>query len=138
MAISRRLYCQLLRKAAGAQHTGPSAHDHLLVRRTFRRWRWRWRFLQFVERDGDRLLELRVVAVDHIRRRLLHVDVRRHSLVLDDPTIFGPDREVRGGDASSVDELRKAEDADQSAPRALADDRSQLELAEHPGKQIAA
>src|SRR6476620_10598540 len=98
-----------------------SGPGYLLVRWTLRI--HGRRFLQLVECDSDGLLELRIVPVNYLRRGLLDVDVRRNTLVLDDPAIVGPDRQVRRGDASPVDELRETEDADEAAPCALADDR---------------
>jgi hypothetical protein len=40
--------------------------------------------------------------------------------------------------AAAVHQHREAEDADQAAPGPLADERPQVELAEHPGQQVAA
>ena len=76
-------------------------------------------------------------AID-VGRRLLDLDVRRHAFVLDDQAVLGPDREVRRGDAAAVHQHREAEDADEAAPGALADERPELELAEHPRQQVAA
>jgi hypothetical protein len=43
----------------------------------------RWILLQLLEDDRDRLLELRVVASDHLGRRLVDLDVGRDADVLD-------------------------------------------------------
>ena len=75
---------------------------------------------------------------DDVGRRLLHLDVRRHALVLDDPAVLGPDGEVGRRHRAAVHQDREAEDADQAAPGALADQRAELELAEHPGQEVAA
>ena len=42
------------------------------------------------------------------------------------------------GHRAAVHQHREAEDADQAAPGPLADQRAELELAEHPGQQVAA
>ena len=42
------------------------------------------------------------------------------------------------GDAAAVHQHRETEDADEAAPRALADERAHLVLAEHPRQEIAA
>src|SRR6266581_704678 len=45
--------------------------------------------LQLVEGDRDRALELRIASRDHVRRRLLDLDVGRYALVLHHPALVG-------------------------------------------------
>ena len=88
--------------------------------------------------DLNGALELGVAAGDDVGRRLLDLHVGRHALVLDDEAFARPDAEVRRGDLAAVHQHRKSEDADQAAPRPRADQRSELQFAEHPRQEVAA
>ena len=73
-----------------------------------------------------------------VGRRLVDIDVGWHPLILDDPSVLGPDGQIGSGDEAAVHQLRKSEDSDQAAPGAPAHQGAHLELMEHPGEQIAA
>ena len=90
------------------------------------------------EDDFDRLVELRVVAGGDGGGVLLDFDVGGDAFVLDDPAVLGEDRQVGAVTAAAVHQHREPEDADQAPPGPLADQRAELELAEHPGEQVAA
>ena len=74
--------------------------------------------------------ELRIVAADHFLRRVLDVDVRRDALVLHRPlAVAREEAAARRDRRSAVDERRRIGGVHESAPRPLADERSDLAIA---------
>src|SRR5262249_23277575 len=101
-------------------------------------WRHRRFGLKLLQYDFDGFLELRIAPGDDVLRSLLDFDVGRHAFVLDDEAVLIPEGEVRRGDGAAIHQHREAQDADEPAPGAFADERAELEFAEHPRKEIAA
>src|SRR6185295_11568698 len=102
-------------------------------------WLLRWILLQLIHNDLNRFLQLRVMSIDDIGGHLLDFDVRSDADVLDYPSFLrSPYRKVGRGHPSSIHQHRKAENADQSAPGALADKLAQTKLAPHPWQIVAA
>src|SRR5207249_6452031 len=68
-----------------------------------------------------------------------HLEIRRHSMVLDIPFASrAVERQVGGRYKSAVDKLRKTEDPNQTAPCALAHQRPHVLFAKHPRQGITA
>src|SRR5579872_7614768 len=110
--------------AAGARAGDASRHP--IDRR--RPWYVRRRMLLHqLERLGHRPFELWIVPANHIRGRLRHLDVRRDAFILDGPlSVHIVERQVRRRDRTVVDRERNAERPNESAPRARADERTEL------------
>src|SRR5262249_35751700 len=104
---------------------------------------WPFQFLrrvlfEFLERDVDGSFQLRGFAGDDPRWRLLAFDIRGDAPVFDAEAGLGPEGEIGCGDQAAVHEHGEAKDTDEAAPGALADERAELVLVEHPGQQVAA
>src|ERR1700678_1757929 len=94
---------------------------------------------QLLHRFGNPRFELRIVTLAHELWILLHFDVRRDTVTLDFPlAVQSADRHARRHDATAVHQRRITADADQSAPRLHADERSESRLAEDPRHCVTA
>src|SRR5262245_53967187 len=79
------------------------------------------------EEQVDCFLELWVVSCAPRSRVHFDFDVWRDTVILDFPLAFRcVETEVRRGDRAAIQQLRRSTDADQAAPRALADERTDL------------
>src|SRR5262245_7283814 len=87
----------------------------------------------------DRLFELRVFALPPCRRIEIDIDVGWRAVILDVPFALQVIKgDARRGYPSAVDQLRIIVNADQAAPRALADRGTYAGFAEEPWHQVAA
>src|SRR5580765_5143293 len=89
--------------------------------------------------DLDSFLELAVAALSIRRRFEIDFDVRRDAMVFDLPlAVQAVDCRPWRGDAAAVEQFRIAADADETAPRPRADERTDAGLAEVPGQRVTA
>src|SRR5262245_5890686 len=95
--------------------------------------------LQLFQQVFDRPFELRVAALSPRRRIEFDLDVGADSGVLDLPfAVQSVDRRVGRGVEAAVHQRRRGERGDQTAPRAFADERADLRLAEEPRNRVGA
>src|SRR5262245_35923445 len=107
------------------------------IRRPF--WLLRRVLLYRLEYHLNRSLELRIMSVSPGFRIHLDLDVRRNTVVLDLPlSLRRVEGEVRRRHRASVDQDRIPSDAHQSAPGALADQRTNARMSKHPWHQVTA
>src|SRR5690242_19351610 len=100
----------------------------------------RWRILlQVRQQNLNGFLELWVVTFSHRFWIELHLYVRRNALVFHFPLVVGcPETTAGSGHDTSVHQrLKRAEESDQSSPRAFANQGADLRLAKVPGHRIA-
>jgi hypothetical protein len=72
--------------------------------------------LELLERDVDRLIQLRVLSRRHVGRPLLDLDVGRDTLVLDAPAVLGVEAQIGRGDHPTVHQPQEAQGPHQPAP----------------------
>src|SRR5688572_12412165 len=88
---------------------------------------------------ADRRVELRVLAREHLRRIVDHLDVGRHAEAFDAPrAVELVEREGGNRRLGAVDQSGVAADADEAAPGARADELAEPVLAEVVGEAVTA
>ena len=94
--------------------------------------------LQQFQRFRHGTLQLRIVALHHLGRRVLHLDIGRDPLVLYRPLPSQiVERQARSRDPSAIDRLRSPRSAHQSSPRSRAHQRADLAQMEIVGQRVA-
>ena len=84
-------------------------------------------FADLVQRNLDCFFKLRVTALPPEFRIEIDLDIRRNALILDvEFTLSIAERNTRSRDRTAIDQRRITVDADKAAPRAFADQLSDL------------